>query len=1106
MNTTDFKEVAYIQCATDRPSFSYTASTEAGKPGAVARLYFGGEFYEIPLDPVTGFFTWTAPQPVKDGEYSFSVAIVDNAQNSSAPLLATFIVDTTPPEAPKILSIYDNEGTESFFQPGGTSDDKTPTLTGIAQRGSTVFLKNDRGETIGSAVADKETGEWVITPTTELEDGANSLTLVAVEKFAKADRTGTPIEFVINVAADSDIKPGSVTIVDADDNVGNNQGPVTSGATTDDDTPTLRGTVIANQEVTIQYRQTGTSIWMTATATSNGTSWSWTPGTALAQGEWEFQALAGGNTSERFTLNINTHSDTSVTITHAIDNAGLYIGELANGALTDDTTPELHGRAEANSTVYLFYRAAGSSAWTALGTAAVGADGLWKATPDALTTGMVEFKATSSDNANAAGATFGLTLIVPGSNVPVITGAWDDFGSYQGLIKGGYTDDTTPRLSGIAEANSRVIIEYSSSGKTYSATVQAGKDGRWDFTPPELELGRWTFHAKTSEAGAWSEVYSLNIMQYEFIEKGEDFSNVTYYGNSVGINGLDSFVTANGLKIIIDHAKASHALITGGNVHLFEGYKPQYEIPPSHSFSLSLIKLDANGTLFVSVYNAAGIVIDKVEVNVDKSLKFTYETKNDELISGFMIESKIPANKKILIDKVEWLGVDVGWSNQRSWGDVVDYPYTRAIETTQTEIGDRATAIADQRLKPTATSTYGVSGVGKNAILIRESTNLAFDFRGAEEVAFDLAVYSGKSVTVNVYDVKNNLIEEITLPFDTAKKLENFHYSASNGELIGRVEVQPDGIFFFNNMKWKSAPDSLRPQETQILFNKDISDGYFSELIIEGIHLSSDEGSLWRNKAHNAELLYLHGKQNLQITLPEESNYINLELVNLNATSYVTFYNKEGMEIGRSGYGTNRIAFFASEGESISYFIVTNTNTSLSNSTTATAIECLDVRYIDEQPGYIKQFAFEDNSTHNLFNVDDLASHAIIGSEASSDTLKLTGKDQLLDLSVHPDHIKSVEIIDLTGTGDNTLRINLNAVLQHGEKDLFIEDGKTQMVVKGNEGDVVQLADILPEGSDISEWQHLDGTVTVAGVEYQVYSHGEDAELLVQQGVKTELI
>ena len=147
-----------------------------------------------------------------------------------------------------------------------------------------------------------------------------------------------------------------------------------------------------------------------------------------------------------------------------------------------------------------------------------------------------------------------------------------------------------------------------------------------------------------------------------------------------------------------------------------------------------------------------------------------------------------------------------------------------------------------------------------------------------------------------------------------------------------------------------------------------------------------------------------------------------------------------------------------------------------------------------------------ENIVHFLDGVDELTDHPITGNETRVDTLQLTGKDQLLDLSQHQAEIQSVEIFDIRGSGDNTLKIDLDALLHYGEKDLFVEDGKTQLMVNGDAGDVVQLKDILPEGSDISEWQHQQGTVTVAGVEYEVYSHGDDAELLVQLGVKTELI
>ncbi|WP_249042709.1 hypothetical protein [Pantoea dispersa] len=55
------------------------------------------------------------------------------------------------------------------------------------------------------------------------------------------------------------------------------------------------------------------------------------------------------------------------------------------------------------------------------------------------------------------------------------------------------------------------------------------------------------------------------------------------------------------------------------------------------------------------------------------------------------------------------------------------------------------------------------------------------------------------------------------------------------------------------------------------------------------------------------------------------------------------------------------------------------------------------------------------------------------------------------------------------------------------------------------EADSVQLSDILPEGEAVSGWTQQAGTVTIAGSQYHVFSHG-DAELLVQDGVKIELV
>ena len=93
--------------------------------------------------------------------------------------------------------------------------------------------------------------------------------------------------------------------------------------------------------------------------------------------------------------------------------------------------------------------------------------------------------------------------------------------------------------------------------------------------------------------------------------------------------------------------------------------------------------------------------------------------------------------------------------------------------------------------------------------------------------------------------------------------------------------------------------------------------------------------------------------------------------------------------------------------------------------------------------------------------------------------------------------------VDLNGHGSTTLTVTAGDVLAFGEKDLFIADGRTQLMINGDASDVVNLDELLGDSQD---WSQLTGTMTVGGVEYNVWQHsGEDAELLIQSGVQTQL-
>ncbi|KLG04700.1 hypothetical protein YA49_20265, partial [Enterobacter cloacae subsp. cloacae] len=143
----------------------------------------------------------------------------------------------------------------------------------------------------------------------------------------------------------------------------------------------------------------------------------------------------------------------------------------------------------------------------------------------------------------------------------------------------------------------------------------------------------------------------------------------------------------------------------------------------------------------------------------------------------------------------------------------------------------------------------------------------------------------------------------------------------------------------------------------------------------------------------------------------------------------------------------------------------------------------------------------------NIFSVEDvslLGNVNVIEGNAGVDTLKLTGADQVLDLSGWKGRLSSVEVIDITGTGNNTLKISLGDVLDQGNQGAFINDDSVQLAVKGNAGDVVMLSDLLPNGMDVGDWENL-GEVISAGISYDVYQHTElGAEILIQQGVEVQ--
>jgi hypothetical protein len=131
------------------------------------------------------------------------------------------------------------------------------------------------------------------------------------------------------------------------------------------------------------------------------------------------------------------------------------------------------------------------------------------------------------------------------------------------------------------------------------------------------------------------------------------------------------------------------------------------------------------------------------------------------------------------------------------------------------------------------------------------------------------------------------------------------------------------------------------------------------------------------------------------------------------------------------------------------------------------------------------------------------------GSGKGFDVVSFLGDHQVLDLSAltersSPVHVPGVAGFDLGGN-HNALKLSLADVLSLGEHDLFIDDGKQQLIVHGKDGDSVDLTSSHVPGLTDGDWQH-HGTAEVGGVTYNVVEHSSaNTELLVEQAVRIEL-
>lgn len=471
-----------------RPALSGTAEANSS-----VRIFDNGTLLGTVQAGNNGGWSFTPTTPLTNGAHTLTVTATDAAGNISPAASFSLTVDTLAPAAPVIASVNDDVGSVTGnLTRGQTTDDTRPQLNGSGEPGATLNVY-DNGTLIGSTTV-AEGGGWSFTPVTALSEGPHALTVAAVDTAGNISPVSVAFTIVVDTTA-----PAAPILTAVTDDVPEGTGDLTSGQITNDTRPTLSGTGIAGDTITVY--DGATPLGSVIIGTSG--NWSFTPTAPLDTGEHSLTLTAtdpAGNVSDAtapFIINVQTTLPDTPVLASVTDNVGAQVGPLTSGDLTDDNLPALSGTAPANSTVTIY------NDGVVLGSVVADDEGNWNFTPTtALADGPHSLTVTATDaagNVSLPTAPFALTVDATAPGVPAIVTVEDNVGTITTPVaNGGFTDDTLPLIRGTAEAGSTVTI-FATDQQIGTAVVDGA--GNWSFTPlAPLPEGTWVLTVSAADA------------------------------------------------------------------------------------------------------------------------------------------------------------------------------------------------------------------------------------------------------------------------------------------------------------------------------------------------------------------------------------------------------------------------------------------------------------------------------------------------------------------------------------------------------------------------------------------------------------------------------
>ncbi|WP_445335500.1 Ig-like domain-containing protein [Citrobacter koseri] len=1101
-----------------------------GTPGDTVRLIIDDEVVGTAIVGDDGKWEVTPEQPLPEGDHEAVVVIVDPVGNASEPSDPIgFIVDTTPPEKPTIETVFDDAGLKTgFLANGDITDDSTPDFSGTAEENSVVHIVVN-GREVDSVTAD-ETGKWTWTPSPALTNGHYDVSVVAEDKAGLRSEPSDAFSFDVVAGG----IPTAPAITDVIDDVESHTGTVQQGSITNDDQPTITGT---GQDGTTVYLYDGANPNPIGSAVVTGGTWTIDIATPLAQGEHRFRAVAENTVGNRspetgeWVIIVDSVAPGAATDVELWDDFGTP-GLIADNDTTDDNTPTYRGQGEPGGTAIIDL---GDGTTVRV---PIDGSGNWSYTPaPALVDGDYAWRVSIEDKAGNVGpASDPIHFTVDTSRNGIsISHVEDDEGAVQGnLASGSHTDDTTPTVVGRATPGAEVKVYLD--GTLVGSVIADPRTGEWKYTFNPALTTDGTYQITASEntgAGDSAQTAPFDLTLDTRVPTGSfdsvsddvglvqgdlanpavtDDTTPTLHGT--GVAG-DTVFIYDGTTLIDSVTVAADgswnytlpAQNNGAELALSTVFQSQTGVRSAPSAEWKII-IDTDAPLGSAVVD--GMTQDS---GVSGNDFITNSGKAGSLVSGHL-SAPLDAGERVLVS------VDGGktWQEALVYGNrwaFVDGQGHSADWTIQTRVVDAAgnytessqKVVLDQvapdaptdvvRIGNDVTVTLPGSGIVEGDTVLVKSGDItvthtltAADIaNGNVTLSLPAGGYTDIPVGAAIIDAAGNSSSYRTSDFTSANTFENdTEFAAIDaGEWV-------HGMRFSHSGGTAAAHYQF---DRQVVGAGNTNSLYLNSSAPDG----GMEGSMFVEFQYGASTINFDFNPRFA-----------------GESTVVTFYDINGNELGSQDV----TAFISNRNVAVSF-----------TSPPDTPVYRMEIHHKEQATGTGFGFSIDNlvvsgpaatvtpgeflvdnqgdiwfgDAADNLYQVADVASlsYAVVQGGEGTDTLKLLGADQHLDLSALTNNIQSMEVFDITGTGNNTLTLDTGDVLENATQNLFHDNDFNQMMVKGDAGDRVNLSDLLPNGIDPGNWTD-GGTVNVGGVEYQSYQmESLNTEILVQMGVTVTL-